>query len=110
MKVDLPKYLETHSSVSANFKTVNDIVNFNKQDSLLRIPYGQALFEGIVAETISENDFEQLKIKFNKEMFEKVKTECEVLINGIVFDLRTPLLFLYFNFSYLDGFLYIIIN
>ncbi len=67
MKVDLPKYLETHSSVSASFKTVNDIVNFNKQDSLLRIPYGQALFEGIVAETISENDFEQLKIKFNKE-------------------------------------------
>ena len=67
MKVDLPKYLETHSSVSASFKTVNDIANFNKQDSLLRIPYGQALFEGIVAETISENDFEQLKIKFNKE-------------------------------------------
>ncbi|RBA28787.1 amidase family protein [Flavobacterium tibetense] len=67
MKVDLPKYLETHSSVSVSFKTVNDIVNFNKQDSLLRIPYGQALFEGIVAETISENDFEQLKIKFNKE-------------------------------------------
>ncbi len=67
MKVDLPKYLETNSSVSASFKTVNDIVNFNKQDSLLRIPYGQALFEGIVAETISENDFEQLKIKFNKE-------------------------------------------
>ena len=67
MKVDLPKYLETHSSVSASFKTVNDIVNFNKQDSVLRIPYGQALFEGIVAETISENDFEQLKIKFNKE-------------------------------------------
>lgn len=67
MKVDLPKYLESHSSVSTSFKTVGDIVNFNKQDSLLRIPYGQALFKGIMAETISKNDFEQLKIKFNKE-------------------------------------------
>jgi len=67
MKVDLPKYLEMHSSVSASFKTVNDIVNYNKQDSVLRIPYGQALFEGIVAETISKEDFESLKIKFNEE-------------------------------------------
>ena len=67
MKVDLPKYLEMHSSVSASFKTVNDIVNYNKQDSVLRIPYGQALFEGIVAETISKEDFERLKIKFNEE-------------------------------------------
>ena len=77
MKVDLPKYLETHSSVSASFKTVNDIVNFNKQDSLLRIPYGQALFEGIVAETISENDFEQLKIKFNKEAISFFETPMQ---------------------------------
>jgi amidase len=67
MKVDLPKYLEMHSSVSVSFKTVNDIVNYNKQDSVLRIPYGQALFEGIVAETISKEDFESLKIKFNEE-------------------------------------------
>jgi amidase len=67
MKVDLPKYLEMHSSVSTSFKTVNDIVNFNKQDSVLRIPYGQTLFEGIVAETISKEDFESLKIKFNEE-------------------------------------------
>lgn len=77
MKLDLPKYLETHSSVSASFKTVNDIVNFNKQDSLLRIPYGQALFEGIVAETISENDFEQLKIKFNKEAISFFETPMQ---------------------------------
>jgi amidase len=67
MKVDLPKYLESYSSVFNHFKTVGDIVNYNKQDSVSRIPYGQALFEGIVAETISKNDFEKLKNKFNKE-------------------------------------------
>jgi hypothetical protein len=46
----------------------------------------------------------------NREEIEKVKNECDILINGIKFDLRTPLIFLYLNFSYLDGFLYIIIN
>lgn len=67
MKVDLPKYLKSYSSVYENFKTVDDIVTFNKQDSILRIPYGQALFEGIVAETISEEDFAKLKGTFYSE-------------------------------------------
>lgn len=67
MKVDLPKYLKSYSSVYENFKTVEDIVTFNKQDSILRIPYGQALFEGIVAETISEEDFAKLKGTFYSE-------------------------------------------
>ena len=67
MKVDLPKYLKSYSSVYESFKTVEDIVAFNKKDTIFRIPYGQALFEGIVAETISEEDFEKLKKTFHSE-------------------------------------------
>ncbi|MQP52608.1 MULTISPECIES: amidase family protein [unclassified Flavobacterium] len=67
MKVDLPKYLKSYSSVYENFKTVDDFVAFNKKDTISRIPYGQALFEGIVAETISEEDFEKLKKTFHTE-------------------------------------------
>lgn len=67
MKVDLPKYLKSHSSVYDSFKTVDDIVVFNKQQASQRIPYGQALFEGIVAETISASDFETLKMRFLNE-------------------------------------------
>lgn len=67
MKVDLPKYLKSHSSVYDSFKTVDDIVAFNNQQASLRIPYGQALFEGIVAETISASDFETLKMRFLNE-------------------------------------------
>ena len=67
MKVDLPKYLKSHSSVYDSFKTVDDIVVFNKQQASQRIPYGQALFEGIVAETISASDFEKLKMRFLNE-------------------------------------------
>jgi amidase len=67
MKVDLPKYLKSHSSVYDSFKTVDDIVAFNKQQASQRIPYGQALFEGIVAETISASEFETLKMRFLNE-------------------------------------------
>ena len=67
MKVDLPKYLKSHSSVYDSFKTVDDIVVFNKQQASQRVPYGQALFEGIVAETISAPDFETLKMRFFNE-------------------------------------------
>ncbi|MCL9808971.1 amidase family protein [Flavobacterium luminosum] len=67
MKVDLPQYLKSYSSVYDAFKTVDDIVAFNKQEAALRIPYGQALFEGIVAETISADDFEKLKMRFLDE-------------------------------------------
>ncbi|NJM79556.1 MAG: amidase [Flavobacterium sp.] len=67
MKVDLPKYLQSYSSVSKDFKSVDDIVAYNKKDSLKRIPYGQALFEGIVAETITQEDFTILKARFYNE-------------------------------------------
>ena len=67
MKEDLPKYLKSYSSVYDTFKTVDDVVAFNKKDSLLRIPYNQVLFDGIVAETISKEDFEQLKNRFHNE-------------------------------------------
>ena len=67
MKVDLPTYLASYSSVNKEFKTVADIVAFNKKDSLIKIPYGQALFEGIVAETISTEDFTKLKERFHTE-------------------------------------------
>ena len=43
------------------------ILALNKKDTLLRIPYGQALFEGIVAETISPGDFIKLKDRFNNQ-------------------------------------------
>lgn len=67
MKVDLPKYLKSYSSVSKEFKSVDDVVAFNRKDSIKRIPYGQALFEGIVAETISQGDFNKLKERFNNQ-------------------------------------------
>jgi amidase len=59
MKAELPKYLKTFAPAIPQ-KTVDDIVAFNRADSLVRAPYGQALFEGIVAEDISREELAKL--------------------------------------------------
>lgn len=74
MKVDLPKYLETHASDNITVQTVADIVAFNLQDTTNRIPYGQALFEGIVAENISEEDFANMKAEYRQLGSEALET------------------------------------
>ena len=48
MKNDLPKYLAADADKRIEVTSVKDIVAFNLKDSLLRAPYGQQLFEGIV--------------------------------------------------------------
>ena len=60
MKHDLPKYLEK-SEESVVVRRVKDVVEFNLEDTLIRAPYGQALFEGIVADTTTLEQLEQIK-------------------------------------------------
>lgn len=64
MKVDLPKYLKNETSDNIRATNVKDIVEFNLKDTLVRAPYGQALFEGIVKEDITDVEFKNLKAQF----------------------------------------------
>ena len=48
MKHDLPAYLANNADKAVNIKNVKDAVDFNLKDTLLRAPYGQQLFQGIV--------------------------------------------------------------
>ncbi|NNJ89461.1 MAG: amidase [Eudoraea sp.] len=61
MKVDLPAYIADHveNKKEIAVQKVADIIDYNLQDTLLRIPYGQARFEAIVSDTTS---MEQLGI------------------------------------------------
>ncbi|MEL7269154.1 MAG: amidase family protein [Bacteroidota bacterium] len=63
MKNDLPKYFMTQSkdSMELDLATVEDFVHFNKMDSLVRMPYGQRLFEGILSDTTSQETLNVLK-------------------------------------------------
>ena len=78
MKVDLPAYLETHASENIKVRSVADVVAYNLEDTLIRSPYGQGLFDGIVAEDITAEAFDSLKMRFKAEavrFFEVPMTE-----------------------------------
>jgi len=61
MKYDLPKYLDAHASDNIKVRTVKDIVNYNLLDTLIRAPYGQQLFDGIIADPTTDEEFKAVK-------------------------------------------------
>ncbi len=65
MKNDLPEYFENYGG-ETGFTSVEDIVKFNIEDSIPRMPYGQALFEGILQES-DTTDLDALKEDLNEK-------------------------------------------
>ncbi len=61
MKRDLPAYLSNYGGKDLQFKSVADVAEYNTQDSTLRVPYGQQLFEGIVADSTSDEELQQIR-------------------------------------------------
>ena len=71
MKKDLPVYLSTYGNSSLKIKSVQDVIEFNKTDSINTMPYGQKLFEGIVADSSTDAEFETIKriLKTNGRLY-----------------------------------------
>jgi len=67
MKMDLPNYLKKYASQKVTSRTIQDIINHNKQDSLVRIPYGQGRFEGMPSFNISQEELIQLRKRLHDE-------------------------------------------
>lgn len=63
MKKDLPAYLKVYGNTDGKvtIHSVEEAVAFNREDSLTRIPYGQAVFEGIMADTTSTESLQRIK-------------------------------------------------
>ena len=81
MKVDLPAYISQYGSDEIPFKSVSDIVDYNMEDSLVRIPYGQARFEGILEVDMSQDSLVQLKRRLQDEgirFFEEPMVEYDL--------------------------------
>lgn len=67
MRNDLPSYLRNYTDPNlVKIKSIEDAVAFNNNDSLVRIPYGQALFNGIVSDTTSSSELEEIKLNLEK--------------------------------------------
>lgn len=62
MKYDLPHYLKSDADKNVTLTSVKDVIDFNVKDSILRAPYGQQLFEGIVKDTTSKKQLESIKV------------------------------------------------
>ena len=71
MQKDLPKYLMDYASPSITLRSVDDVIKFNIEDSINTMPYGQKLFEGIVADSSTEEEFEAIKntLKTNGKLY-----------------------------------------
>ncbi|WP_432279857.1 amidase family protein [Pricia mediterranea] len=68
MRNDLPKYLKTEVKHrdAVKIASVKDAVAFNNADSTVRIPYGQSLFRGILADSTSSEGLAEIKATLEK--------------------------------------------
>ena len=67
MKHDLPEYLAEHADKSILVKSVNEVRLFNLKDTLLRAPYGQQLFDGIVEDNTTLEELTVIKEQLSTE-------------------------------------------
>ncbi len=67
MKYDLPKYIKNSADKNVTTQSIQDVVAFNKKDSVLRAPYGQQLFEGILADTTTLEELKVIKENLKAE-------------------------------------------
>jgi amidase len=67
MGADLPRYIETFLPPDFPYRTIEDILAYNRADSALRIPYGQARMASILDERISPEELKALKKRLRQE-------------------------------------------
>ncbi|MBT8205200.1 MAG: amidase [Eudoraea sp.] len=83
MKADLPVYIRTQvkDTLDVQVRNVADVVAFNLQDTVLRVPYGQALFEGIINDSTTTMELEQIKASLEangRQYFDQAMDEFEL--------------------------------
>ncbi|MCL5246991.1 amidase family protein [Cellulophaga sp. 20_2_10] len=66
MKHDLPAYLKNRTKKILPIKDVPSAIAYNAIDSVTRIPYGQALFRGIVADTTTVEELAVIRHDLEK--------------------------------------------
>ena len=81
MKADLPAYLDKYASDDILVRSISEIADFNMADTLVRIPYGQTIFNEMVALEITPEEVLSLKKRLHEEAvryFDKPMTEMQL--------------------------------
>lgn len=66
MNVDLPSYMKHYGSASLPYKSVGDILAYNKLDSAARMPYGQGRIAGVTKTTATPEEMDRLRVNIRK--------------------------------------------
>ncbi|WP_298904839.1 amidase family protein [uncultured Psychroserpens sp.] len=78
MKTDLVSYLKDYGNPYLEYTSIEDIMDFNRKDSLSVMPYGQRLFQGVSDDAATDEEFKEIKavLKANGKRFfdEPMKT------------------------------------
>ena len=64
MKFDLSKYFKKNKIL---FTGINDIIEFNNKDSLMRSPYGQGIFKSIISDSTKLDEINSIKTRIKTE-------------------------------------------
>ena len=65
MKTALPNYFNSQANSALFGNDVQSVIDFNQQDSILRMPYGQTRLEGVVAEELTDDELQSLVNRLN---------------------------------------------
>ena len=63
MRYDLRSYLFFYGNKNLKVEDISSIIKYNEMDSVERAPYGQGIFKKIIQDTMTINDFEDLKFE-----------------------------------------------
>lgn len=71
MKKDFPAYMANYANPSIKISKIEDVINFNTNDSINVMPYGQALFRGIANDDGNAQFLRRIKdtLKTNGRLF-----------------------------------------
>jgi len=62
MKKDLEAYFKTYGERQLTLLGIEDIINFNRKDSLINIPYNQGLFDGIANQDLGDEELDEIRL------------------------------------------------
>ena len=81
MRRDLPSYLKDHAGADVTIKNTRDVVDYNLQDTTLRAPYGQARLEGVIADTTTNVQLQDIQDKLmssSRKYYDAIKKKHSI--------------------------------
>ncbi|MGK0316744.1 MAG: amidase [Saprospiraceae bacterium] len=68
MKIDLPYYFTHYGGSNLPVSSVPQVIAYNLEDSIIRVPYGQKLFQGSAENQTPESEMNDIKQRLENDM------------------------------------------